>query len=433
MSTFDQLKSFVKSLIKAAKRMGQRLSLDSKGSLQAPFAQSQLSSVGMAVGLQQQATSIEVQVQAPMPAANDSTPVADPITGPITDPTTDAELLTPQTSEPQAEKQAEAQVPPPPQSSWELPPQAPTFTHSVFMFEDVPYPYSLYIPSGPATMDSPDPAVMPLLVLLHGCTQNAADFARGTAMNVLAEKNHCMVLYPEQIAKSNSAKCWNWYEPEHQQSGRGEPGLIAAMTQSVLASDYLHRKADPDRVYIAGLSAGGAMAAMVSSLYPDIFAALGVHSGLAAGSAQSLMTAFGAMRQGAKGSTIQALPTIVFHGTADKTVHPNNGEFITEAALTALVGKGLSLEKSHSTINGATEKTTDRITERTDYRAANGLSYVEHWLVDAGSHAWSGGDATGTYTDPVGPSASAAMLAFFLQHHKQPSNSALQAGDQLII
>ena len=425
MSTFHQLKSFVKPLVKAAKRIGQRLSLDNKRSLQAPFAQNQLSSVGMASGLQQHATSMEVQT--PMPAANDSsTPVADSITSPIADPFTapstapiaDAGLSTQKSAEPEAEKQAEAQAFPAAQSSWELPPQAPTFTHNVFVFEDVSYPYSLYIPSGPANMDSPDPALMPLLVLLHGCTQNAADFARGTAMNELAEINHCMVLYPEQIAKSNSAKCWNWYEPGHQQTGRGEPGLIAAMTQSVLASDYLHRQADPDRVYIAGLSAGGAMAAMVSSLYPDIFAALGVHSGLAAGSAQNMMSAFGAMRQGAKGSTIQALPTIVFHGTADKTVHPNNGEFITNAALTALASKGLALEKIHSTVNGATEKTTERITERTDYRAANGLSYVEHWLVDAGSHAWSGGDATGTYTDPVGPSASAAMLAFFLQHHK---------------
>ena len=403
MPNLHQLKSFIQSLFKSTKMMGRRLLPDANRPIQASLIQSQPLSASSEVASLLPSSSepqVQIQVQAQVPiSANDSDPISS----------------TPQNSKPEVEKDIALEIATP--SIGEPPPQASTFTQSVFMFEGVPYPFRLYIPSTPGSTDSSGPSRMPLMVLLHGCTQNAEDFARGTTMNVLAEQNHCMVLYPEQVAKSNSAKCWNWYEPGHQQSGRGEPGMIAAMTQSVLASDDLLRQADPDRVYIAGLSAGGAMAAMVSSLYPDIFAALGVHSGLAAGSAQNLMSAFGAMRNGAPGVTIQALPTIVFHGTADKTVNPNNGEFITQAALTALAAKGLPLEKSHSTVNGNTDKTT----ARTDYRAANGRSYVEHWLVDTGAHAWSGGDATGTYTDPVGPSASAAMLAFFLQHHKQPN------------
>ena len=131
-----------------------------------------------------------------------------------------------------------------------------------------------------------------------------------------------MVLYPEQTSKSNSQRCWNWFEPDHQQLDQGEPGMIAALTRHVLAGDHKGRRADPARVYVAGLSAGGAMAAVVAGLYPDIFAAVGVHSGLPSGAAQDLMSAFGAMRRGAKGQATPPMPTIVFHGSADTTVHP---------------------------------------------------------------------------------------------------------------
>lgn len=288
----------------------------------------------------------------------------------------------------------------------------PSFTRHSFSYDGEQYPYRLYVPAMPHG-DAQAAAALPLVVLLHGCTQNAQDFARGTAMNTLAEEHQCMVLYPEQIAKSNSQRCWNWFEPGHQQLDRGEPGMIAALTQKILAGDQHGRRADPGRVYIAGLSAGGAMAAVVAGLYPDLFAALGVHSGLAAGAAQNLMSAFGAMRMGARGRGAPALPTIVFHGTADKTVHPDNGDYITGAALAALTADGLSLVKNSSIVGEAGQKT-----ERITYSAANGPSYVEHWRVDAGPHAWSGGDAAGSYTDPEGPSASAAMLAFFLQHKK---------------
>ena len=298
------------------------------------------------------------------------------------------------------------------------------FTEKTFLFDHERYPYRLYVPAAPLTPQAAAASsvggAMPLIVLLHGCKQDAHDFSRGTAMNELADKHGFMVLYPEQISKANSQMCWNWFEPGHQQLGRGEPGMIAALTKHILASqqegegDKALAIADAGRVYIAGLSAGGAMAAVVAGLYPDLFAALGVHSGLPAGAAQNLLSAFSAMRLGAKGEVVPALPTIVFHGCADKTVHPDNGDNIFYAAVAALEASGRSLHKQSSGLGDSKDQNVKRIT----YRADDGRSFVEHWQVGDGQHAWSGGDAKGSFTDPEGPSASAAMLAFFLQHKK---------------
>jgi poly(hydroxyalkanoate) depolymerase family esterase len=302
-------------------------------------------------------------------------------------------------------------LPPPQRPVGDIATPAPTrkasFTKHQFVFEADTYPYRLYTPPATAVDASADKR-MPLVVLLHGCKQDALDFSNGTAMNALADEHHAMVLYPEQITRANAMRCWNWFEPGHQQANRGEPGMIAALTQSILQK----HGADPERVYIAGLSAGGAMAAVMADLYPDIFAAVGVHSGLAAGAANDVMSAFGAMRSGAKGSKQPTLPTIIFHGTADKTVHPDNSQHITEAALAGLKAAGLQLVKtaSSNSHNGG-----EKI-ERLVYSTADGTPYIENWRIDGGAHAWSGGDAIGSYTDPDGPSASAAMLAFFLQH-----------------
>ena len=293
-------------------------------------------------------------------------------------------------------------------------PAKATFTECFFSFEDKQFSYRLYTPVARVASDSAVRPLLPLIVLLHGCKQNAQDFALGTAMNELAEQQGCMVLYPEQLSSANAQRCWNWFEPGHQQRGRGEPGMIVALTQRVLAAHQGAGGADPERVYIAGLSAGGAMAAVVAGLCPDIFAGLGVHSGLPAGAAKNLISAFSAMRRGAKGHNAPALPTIVFHGDHDKTVHPDNGKYISSAALAALKSSGVSLAKSSAVVTAADGQTT----ERTIYRAANGPSYIEHWRVDNGPHAWSGGNSAGSFTNPAGPSASAAMLTFFLQHSK---------------
>ena len=327
------------------------------------------------------------------------------------------DMPAPQRQKPQTEPVTEPVVEPATQPV--RPARKASFTESVFLFEGAQYPYRLFVPAAPETSVETSAPPMPLIVLLHGCKQNAQDFARGTAMNGLAGQQQCMVLYPEQISSANAARCWNWFEPGHQKAGRGEPGMIAALTQKVLASNYQGQQADSQRVYIAGLSAGGAMAAVVTGLYPDMFAALGVHSGLAAGAAQDLMSAFSAMRKGAKGRTSPALPTIVFHGAADTTVHPDNGEHITDAALAALQASGLVLVESKSKVSSA----SDQLAERVVYSAADGTPYVESWLVDAGPHAWSGGNAAGSYTNPDGPDASAALLAFFLQHKKSQPES----------
>lgn len=284
-----------------------------------------------------------------------------------------------------------------------------SFTKHSYTFDGDSYPYRLYIPA--ATADEAD-MLMPLVVLLHGCQQDALDFAHGTAMNTLAGQHNAMVLYPEQISSGNAMMCWNWFDTSHQQAGQGEPGMIAALTQKTIAQ----HGADPERIYVAGLSAGGAMAAVVAGLYPKLFAAVGVHSGLAAGAAQDMMSAFSAMQSGAKGHKTTALPTIVFHGTGDTTVNPDNSEFITDAALAALKASGQSLVKSKSKIETGTALGNPEYAERTVYSDASGTPFVESWSIPEGTHAWSGGSAQGSYTDPDGPDASAAMLAFFLQH-----------------
>lgn len=290
-----------------------------------------------------------------------------------------------------------------------VPPRRASFTRHQFVFEGDPYPYRLYLPATPVSSTA-GVALLPLIVLLHGCKQDALDFSHGTAMNDLAEAHRAMVVYPEQITSSNAMRCWNWFDPSHQQAGRGEPGMIAALTRKMITQ----QGADPDRIYVAGLSAGGAMAAVVANLYPHLFAAVGVHSGLAAGAAQSMMQAFSAMQEGAKGSHTTALPTIVFHGTADQTVNPSNAKFITQAALAAFKAEGLELVKSKADVHPR----ADQPTERTVYSDASGKPFVESWRISAGPHAWSGGKTQGSFTDPDGPDASAAMLAFFLQHFK---------------
>ena len=181
------------------------------------------------------------------------------------------------------------------------------FTEGVTQFKGDQYPYRLYVPASPKTPDAAIAATaqirMPLIVMLHGCKQNALDFAKGTAMNALADQHQVMVLYPEQLSKANSGRCWNWFEPNHQ-TRSGEPGMIAALTRKIAASSYGDVQIDTDRIYIAGLSAGGAMAAVTAGLYPELFAAMGVHSGLPAGAATNMMAAFSAMRRGSEGQVL---------------------------------------------------------------------------------------------------------------------------------
>ena len=301
--------------------------------------------------------------------------------------------------------------------------------------------YKLFEPTGF------DGQSLPLVVMLHGCTQNADDFATGTRMNALAQERGLFVLYPEQAPRSNANKCWNWFVPGDQRRGRGEPALIAAMTRHVVDTHAV----DADRVYVAGLSAGGAMAAILAREYPDLYAAAGVHSGLPPGVAHDVASAFAAMQSGsskpppsarwtaaapspmrmplAAWPSVEAIepepddvvaadaaegaPLIVFHGDADATVNALNGVHVVDAALGAAPWQA-SRDASAAVAGG-------RAFTRVVYRGAKSpsaaaTSRAEHWVVHGAAHAWSGGDGAGSFTDSTGPDASREMLRFFAEH-----------------
>ncbi|MFK4384613.1 alpha/beta hydrolase family esterase [Bradyrhizobium sp. USDA 223] len=248
---------------------------------------------------------------------------------------------------------------------------------------------------------------LPLIVMLHGCTQSPDDFAAGTRMNFLAEEQNCYVVYPEQPSGANQSKCWNWFRTGDQRRGGGEPSMIAGITRQIMREHPI----DPKRVYVAGLSAGGAAAAIMGATYNDLYAAVGIHSGLACGAASDLPSAFVAMRQGGGSKAIAdgktSVPTIVFHGDRDTTVHPKNGDQIIEqsARATRPTTKVLRGRVPHG-----------HAYTRTVLIDGAGRAISEHWNIDGAGHAWSGGSPAGSYTDPQGPDATREMLRFFLEH-----------------
>jgi poly(hydroxyalkanoate) depolymerase family esterase len=272
--------------------------------------------------------------------------------------------------------------------------------------------YKLYVPS--QYRGQP----LPLIVMLHGCTQSPDDFAAGTRMNLRAEEHNCFVAYPEQAASANISKCWNWFRPGDQIRGQGEPALIAGLTRKIM-SDY---SVDEERVYAAGLSAGGAAAAVLAAAYPDLYAAIGVHSGLACGAASDVPSAFAAMRRSGpaarrrsggnfsgRGGYLRIVPAIVFHGDQDTTVHPTNGDQVIAQLREALVTDA-RVEVENGRVPGGRAYTC------TVHRDAADHSVFEQWVIHGAGHAWSGGSPTGSYTDPQGPDATREMLRFFLDH-----------------
>ena len=274
---------------------------------------------------------------------------------------------------------------------------ADIFRDAVFESAQGSLQYKLFLPAGL-------PANAPLVVMLHGCTQNPDDFARGTGMNDVARTRGFAVAWPSQPQSANMQRCWNWFEAGHQKRGQGEPALIAGMTQDVVSRHGL----DPRRVFVAGLSAGGAAAALMAAAYPDVYAAAGVHSGLACGAAKDMPGALKAMGKGrggaARGGTF--VPTIVFHGDQDSTVNKANGGEVFADALAA-AGGALQVRTEAGVEEGLAYT-------RTVASDAAGRSRAELWAIKGGQHAWSGGSRSGSHTDPRGPDASREMARFFL-------------------
>ena len=245
--------------------------------------------------------------------------------------------------------------------------------------------------------------------MLHGCKQDPDDFATGTNMNAIAELNGMLVAYPRQSYSANPSSCWNWFDRGHQERGAGEPAIISGITRAVMSEFRL----EPHQVFVAGLSAGGAMAAVMGETYPELYAGVGIHSGIAYRAATDLISAFSAMRGAAavpdepRGGceTNPRLRTIVFQGSADQTVAPSNATRIVAAATGDLCS-------DRDVMFGQTA--SGRSYTRTVVSNVDGTVMLEYWLVDGTGHAWSGGSAAGSYTDPEGPDASAEMVRFFL-------------------
>lgn len=275
--------------------------------------------------------------------------------------------------------------------------------------------YKLYVPT--EIPDSP----MPMVVMLHGCTQSAEDFAVGTGMNRLADQHGFLVVYPEQASHANVSKCWNWFKAQDQVRDSGEPSMIAGIARDVAR----RHDVDARRIFVAGLSAGAAMAVIMGETYPDLFAAVGAHSGLPYRSAHDVASAMAAMKGGrgmggmkimtgataAKRKPANAVPTIVFHGDRDHTVQPCNAAEISthaQAAYGARAGESLHASTHRGTASGG------RSYSRTVHADGSGQPRVESWTLHGAGHAWSGGDASGTYTDAAGPDASSEMVRFFL-------------------
>jgi poly(hydroxyalkanoate) depolymerase family esterase len=294
-------------------------------------------------------------------------------------------------------------------STLHIVPEGGKFIEAVYTNAAGSRAYKLYIPSryqGQA---------LPLIVMLHGGTQTPDDFAAGTRMNLIAEEQTSLVVYPAQPSHANPAKCWNWFRGSDQRRGRGEPSLIAGLTRQVM-HEY---SVDAQRVYVGGLSAGAAAAAVMGATYPDLYAAIGVHSGLACGAADDIISAFAAMRgdsrySAASGEATDVLedqqpfvPTIVFHGDRDNIVHPRNADHVISCSLRA--------SKWQKKVDRGCVPNGHAYT-RTIHTDANGRAMLEQWCIHGAGHAWSGGSPAGSYTDPRGPDAAREMLRFFRDH-----------------
>lgn len=295
--------------------------------------------------------------------------------------------------------------------------------------------YALYIPSG---YRHSTPAM--LLVLLHGCTQHASSFAAATGMNALAEQHTFLVAYPEQPRTANPNRCWNWFRPRNQERDQGEPAQIVGIVNQV-RYDYT---IDSRCIYVAGLSAGASMSVILGATYPDLFAAIGVCSGVAYRAATGVAGALLAQTRGspdpyaqavaavdAMGSYKRPVPVMVFQGTADLTVAPINAEhLIAQWWYTNRLAQGHTVTPDGlDTPNSPDNVAIPPVTQTRSAVAAGGRHYTEYryqqpdnagtlvyYRVEGMPHCWPGGAAGASFTDPKGPDASRLLVDFFVQH-----------------
>lgn len=268
--------------------------------------------------------------------------------------------------------------------------------------------YRLYVPTAAQAGRT-----LPCVMMLHGCKQDPDDFAAGTRMNALAERHGFYVVYPEQTRRANGSNCWNWFEPAQQHPDGEEPGVLAAIIGDLAATHAV----DPGKVYVAGLSAGAAMAVILGQTHPEVFAAVGAHSGLPKGAAHDIPSAFAAMQSRATarphGASARAVRTMVIHGDADATVSILNGATIAGQAVAAHEQSGARLQRQPAT-------TFERGGRRCTVAVVSdplGHPLVEEWVIHGAGHAWAGGDPAGSFVDHSGPDASAELVRFFLGAH----------------
>ncbi len=290
------------------------------------------------------------------------------------------------------------------------------------------HPYFVYAPASYQVS-----IAVPLIVLLHGCTQTALDLATGTQMNALADEYNFIVAYPQQQRAYNRFLCWNWFTLENQSRTGKEPAIIANIIQAI-AQNTSQWTIDPRRIYVAGISAGAAMSVILGATYPDIFAAIGVHSGFEYQAATSQNKVLRVSRRGgpdpvlqgqaayaAMGRFVRVIPTIVFHGTGDLIINPINGDQVVQQWMeTDLLA---SNEKYKVNFNSPANIRPGQVPGGRSYTVYtwndnNGNELQEYWKIDGMGHAWSGGINNGSYTDPSGPNASQAMYTFFMNHPK---------------
>jgi poly(hydroxyalkanoate) depolymerase family esterase len=297
-----------------------------------------------------------------------------------------------------------------------------------YMYQDSTsnHPYFVYTPTAYRVGTA-----VPLLVMLHGCTQTAAEFATGTRMNQLAEQYGFIVVYPEQTRTSNRTLCWNWFKSSNQFRGRGEPAMIAQIVQAV-RENTSQWTIDDSRIYVAGASAGGVMAVILGATYPDIFAAIGVHSGAEYRAVTNILGGFKVMRSGgpdpikqgkeaydAMGGFKRVVPTIVFHGTHDRIAALANGDQVVQQWMQTnrLASHGLyDADFKNPTTTTSGQVPGGRSYTVYTWKDNKGNEVQKYWKIHGLGHAWSGGNPSVRYTDPQGPNASEAMYRFFMKH-----------------